>query len=78
MPIMDSFETAAWLKETHTHVLIMALSMLNDEHSFIKMIKRGCSGIFAKNIHPVVLANALNHLVKNRYYYPDRAASKVF
>jgi DNA-binding NarL/FixJ family response regulator len=36
---MDGFETAAWLKEIHPDVLIMALSMLDDEHSLVKMIK---------------------------------------
>lgn len=78
MPIMDGFETAAWLKETHPDVLIMALSMQNDEHSLIKMIKSGAKGYLLKNVHPTALADALNHLVKNGYYYPEWAASKVF
>ncbi|WP_316771946.1 response regulator transcription factor [Pedobacter frigiditerrae] len=78
MPIMDGFETAAWLKETYPDVLIMALSMQDDENSLIKMIKSGAKGYLLKNVHPTVLADALNHLVKNGHYYPDWAASKLF
>ena len=39
MPVMGGFETALWLKETYPEVLIMALSMQDDEQSLIKMIK---------------------------------------
>ncbi|MEE1945596.1 response regulator transcription factor [Pedobacter sp. KR3-3] len=78
MPIMDGFETAAWLKASHPEVLIMALSMQNDEQSLIKMIKSGAKGYLLKNVHPTALAEALNYLVKNGYYYPEWAANKVF
>ncbi len=78
MPVMDGFATAKWLKETHPNVLIMALSMQDDEQSLIKMIKSGAKGYLLKNVHPTELEKALNSLVKNGYYYPEWAASKVF
>jgi DNA-binding NarL/FixJ family response regulator len=78
MPIMNGFETASWLKEVHPEVLIMALSMQDDEHSLIKMIKNGAKGYLLKNTHPTELENALNELVKRGYYYPEWAASKIF
>jgi DNA-binding NarL/FixJ family response regulator len=78
MPIMDGFETAAWLKETHPEVLIMALSMQDDEQSLIKMIKCGAKGYLLKNVHPAELEKALDALVKNGSYFPDWATSKVF
>jgi DNA-binding NarL/FixJ family response regulator len=78
MPIMDGFATAAWLKETHPHVLIMALSMQDDEQSLIKMIKNGANGYLLKNVHPAELEKALDTLVKNGNYFPDWATSKVF
>ncbi len=78
MPIMDGFETAKWLKETHPHVLIMALSMQDDEQSLIKMIKNGANGYLLKNVHPAELEKALDALVKNGNYFPDWATSKVF
>jgi DNA-binding NarL/FixJ family response regulator len=78
MPVMDGFETAAWLKETHPEVLIMALSMQDDEQSLIKMIKCGAKGYLLKNVHPTELEKALDALVKNGSYFPDWATSKVF
>jgi DNA-binding NarL/FixJ family response regulator len=78
MPIMDGFATASWLKETHPEVLIMALSMQDDEQSLIKMIKCGAKGYLLKNVHPTELEKALDALVKNGSYFPDWATSKVF
>jgi DNA-binding NarL/FixJ family response regulator len=78
MPVMDGFATAQWLKETHPEILIIALSMQDDEQSLIKMIKSGAKGYLLKNVHPAELEKALNALVKNGSYYPDWATSKVF
>ena len=78
MPVMDGFETAQWLRESHPEILIMALSMQDDEQSLIKMIKSGAKGYLLKNVHPLELEKALNSLVKNGFYYPDWATSKVF
>ncbi|HMI07273.1 MAG TPA: response regulator transcription factor [Flavobacterium sp.] len=78
MPVMDGFETAAWLKENHPDVLILALSMQDDEQSLIKMIKNGATGYLLKNAHPAELEKALNAMVQNGFYYPDWAAGKVF
>jgi DNA-binding NarL/FixJ family response regulator len=78
MPIMDGFQTALWLKENHPNVLIMALSMQDDDDSVIKMIKSGAKGYLLKNTHPSELEKALKSLITNGFYYPDWAASKVF
>ena len=78
MPIMDGFETAKWLKETHPGVLIMTLSMQNDDQSVIKMIKSGSNGYLLKNSHPIELEKALNRLLNDGYYYPDWASKIVF
>lgn len=77
MPVMNGFETAAWLKENHPEVLIMALSMQDDEQSLVKMIKNGASGYLLKNIHPRELDIALQNLLQKGFYYPDWATSKV-
>jgi DNA-binding NarL/FixJ family response regulator len=77
MPIMDGFETAQWLTTNHPQVLIMALSMQDDEQSVIKMIKHGAKGYLLKNVHPIELEKALTALVKNGTYYPDWATSKI-
>lgn len=78
MPIMDGFETAKWLKENHPDILVMALSMQDDDQSLIKMIKDGAKGYMLKNVHPNELEIALNNLVEKGYFFPEWAASKVF
>lgn len=78
MPIMDGFETAKWLKENHSSVLIMTLSMQDDEQSVIKMIKNGSHGYLLKNTHPAELEKSLLKLINEGYYYPDWASRMVF
>ncbi|MVO10427.1 response regulator [Flavobacterium sp. TP390] len=77
MPVMDGFETANWLKKEHSQVLIMALSMQDDEQSLIKMIKNGAKGYLLKNAHPKELEEALHKIVKNGQYFQEWATSKV-
>ena len=77
MPVMNGFETALWLKETYPDVLIMALSMQDDEQSLIKMIRNGAKGYMLKNIHPNELENALTRLKEEGSFFPSWATSIV-
>jgi len=77
MPEMDGFETAKWLVEKHPEVLILALSMNEDEQTLIKMIKSGARGYLLKNVHRTELEKALDALVSKGFYYPDWATSKI-
>lgn len=77
MPVMDGFETAAWIRSNHPEVLILTLSMQDDERTLIKMIKCGANGYLLKNVHPTELEKALDTLADKGYYYPDWATSKV-
>ena len=78
MPVMDGFETTEWIKNNHPEVMVMALSMQDDDATLIKMIRAGAKGYLLKNIHPVELEKALDVLVSKGFYYPDWAAGKVF
>ena len=78
MPVMDGFETAKWIKETHPGILIMALSMQDDEASLIKMIKNGAKGYMLKNVYPTELEKALKGIVADGRFFPEWASSKIF
>ncbi|MGV3696290.1 response regulator transcription factor [Flavobacterium sp.] len=78
MPVMDGFETSKWLRETHPNVLVLALSMQDDEQSLIKMIKNGARGYLLKNVAPSELETALKTITNNGFYYPDWASNIVF
>lgn len=77
MPVMDGFETARWLKQFHPDVLVLALSMQDQEEIIIRMIRCGARGYLLKNTHPVELEQALEALVSKGYYYPDWVAHKM-
>jgi DNA-binding NarL/FixJ family response regulator len=78
MPVMNGFETSKWLRNKHPNVLVLALSMQDDEQSLIKMIKNGARGYLLKNVSPSELEKALKTIVNNGYYYPEWASSIVF
>lgn len=77
MPLMDGYETAKWLNEHYPNVLVMALTMRNEDEALIKMIKSGAKGFLHKNIHPAELELALNTLVEKGHYFPDWATGKL-
>ena len=77
MPLMDGYETAKWLTENYPGVLVMALTMRNEDEALIKMIKSGAKGFLHKNIHPAELELALNTLVEKGHYFPDWATGKL-
>ena len=59
-------------------ILIMTLSMQDDEQSVIKMIKNGAHGYLLKNTHPAELEKSLLRMVQDKFYYPDWASRMVF
>jgi DNA-binding NarL/FixJ family response regulator len=77
MPVMNGFETAAWLKMNYPAIKVMALTMQGDDDSLIKMIKAGATGYLNKNVHPLELEKALNGITEKGFYYPDWATSRV-
>ncbi len=76
MPIMDGFETALWLKENYPEILVMALSVQDNDESLLKMVKNGAKGYLHKNVHPEELKMALDKLTTKGIYFPDWATSK--
>ncbi len=78
MPLMDGFETALWLKINYPSVLVLALSMQNDENSLIKMVRNGARGYLLKNTSPTELEHALHIVIKNAFYYPEWASNILF
>jgi DNA-binding NarL/FixJ family response regulator len=78
MPVMNGFETAAWLKMNHPDVLVLALSMQDDDESLIKMVRAGAKGYLLKNVEPTDLILALDSLIAKGYYFSEWAAGKVF
>lgn len=71
MPEMNGFETAAWLKEHHPDVHILALSVQEEEQTLIRMLQQGAKGYLLKNTTPKELKVALDAIQDKGFYYPD-------
>jgi two-component system invasion response regulator UvrY len=84
MPVMDGFETTLWLKKNAPLINVIALSMIDDERSIIRMIRNGAQGYILKDISPAELKTAIDAVTTTGYYYSElvtgslvHAANKV-
>lgn len=71
MPIMDGIEATAQVKELYPTILILALSVEEDDHTIIQMIRAGAKGYLLKDTEKKTLENALNELALNGYYHTN-------
>ncbi|TVZ53020.1 response regulator transcription factor [Dokdonia sp. Hel_I_53] len=71
MPIMDGIETTAYLRENFPEMLVLALSVEEDDHTILKMIRAGAKGYLLKDTEKSVLENALNEIATNGYYHSN-------
>lgn len=71
MPQMNGFETAKWLNGNYPQIKLVALSMNDNDHTIIDMIKAGCCAYLMKDTHPNELEKALNEINEKGYYNGD-------
>ncbi|AFL82024.1 response regulator containing a CheY-like receiver domain and an HTH DNA-binding domain [Aequorivita sublithincola DSM 14238] len=74
MPIMNGFETADWLSKNYPKIKILALSMEDDEHTVLKIVRKGAKGYLLKDIHPEILNTALKEVVDKGYYHSEKVS----
>ena len=77
MPEMDGFETTLWLHKNYPHIKILALSMLSDEKSIIKMFRLGAKGYLLKNTDPGELRMALDSIINKDVYLSEYVSGKL-
>ena len=77
MPIMNGLETMHKLNQAYPNIVVLALSMDDDESTIIGMLRSGAKGYLLKDIHPVTLKEALNDAVDKGFYYSDQITSTV-
>ena len=77
MPVMDGYATALWLKEHHPQMKVLALSMYDDEHSIIRMLRHGAGGYILKDCEPAELKIAIEAILQKGYYHNELVSSKL-
>jgi DNA-binding NarL/FixJ family response regulator len=71
MPVMDGPTTAREISIKYPAVLTVALSMKEDDHSILSMLRAGCSAYLLKDLHPRELERALIEVKSTGYYNSD-------
>jgi DNA-binding NarL/FixJ family response regulator len=77
MPEMDGFETTQWLHKNYPFIKILALSMLSDEKTIIKMFRLGATGYLLKNTDAEELKKALDAVVNKNVYLSEYVSAKL-
>ncbi len=77
MPEMDGFETTQWIHKNYPQIKILALSMLSDERTIIKMFRVGASGYLLKNTDPAELREALDSVLNKNVYLSEYVSGKL-
>jgi len=77
MPVMDGFATTLWLKQHHPDIRVLALSMLDDESSIIKMIRNGAKGYVLKDCDPDELKTAIQAVSQKGFYHSELVSGKL-
>jgi two-component system, NarL family, invasion response regulator UvrY len=71
MPIMDGFETIAWLKQNTPQILPLALTFDASDDVMVRAVRAGARGFLLKNARPPILKVALDSLILTGYYHSD-------
>jgi DNA-binding NarL/FixJ family response regulator len=77
MPVMDGYATAAWIRNNHPEIKVLALSMYDDEEAIIKMLKNGARGYILKDSHPSELKAAIESLAAKGFYYSEMVTGRL-
>ncbi len=77
MPVMDGFATADWLTKNHPEIMIIALSMDDEEEVILKMLRKGAKGFLLKDIHPNDLKQTLDEVLEKGYHHTDKVSKTL-
>jgi len=77
MPKMNGYETTQWLRKNHSSVKVLALSMLDDEASIIRMFKNGALGYILKDCDPKELETAIQSVLQKGFYHSELISGKL-
>lgn len=69
MPVMDGYETAAWLKKNRPEIRILVLSMFDSEIAIIRLMQVGVRGMLKKDSSPEILEEAIRSIASAGFYF---------
>lgn len=73
MPVMDGPAATKQINALYPNIKLVALSMNNEDHTIINILRSGCCAYLLKDTHPDELEKALNEIHSKGYYNADAA-----
>ncbi len=73
MPVMDGYETIAWLNQHHPEILPLALTFDTSDEAMVKAVRAGARGFLRKNARSAILKLALDSLMLTGYFQMHEA-----
>lgn len=71
MPIMNGFQTMQKLKESYPDIMVVILSMEDEEYSIIQFLNLGARGYLLKGMpSPEILIECFDDIMIKGFYYP--------
>jgi DNA-binding NarL/FixJ family response regulator len=77
MPVKDGYETTLWLKQHYPEIKVLALTMIDDEESVIRVIKNGARGYLLKECSTIEFKKAIQTVQEKGYYYSEMVTGKL-
>jgi DNA-binding NarL/FixJ family response regulator len=77
MPNMDGIDATKILTKRFPQIYVIALSMFNDDHLVIDMMKAGAKGYLLKNAHKSEIIEAIKAVNNQEMYYCKQTSNKL-
>jgi DNA-binding NarL/FixJ family response regulator len=77
MPLMDGYESTAWLKKNHPEIKVLVLSMFEEDETVIRMLKAGACGYVLKESKPKELLEAIKAIYQKGVYLNEMVSGKL-
>ena len=78
MPVMNGLETTKWINDNHPEIPVLALTVEEDEHTILKMIRAGAKGYLLKDVDKKTLEMALLKIIETGFYHSSNVTTIIF
>jgi DNA-binding NarL/FixJ family response regulator len=78
MPVMNGIETTKWLTDNFPEIKVLALTVVEEEHTILRMLRAGARGYLLKDVDKNTLETALNKVMETGYFHSNTVAAVLY
>ncbi len=68
MPVKDGIETTKYISQHHPEIIVLVLTMHEDERFVLHLMENGANGYLLKSTDPIEIKKAITDVVEKGYY----------